>query len=80
MLSTYFTALVGMVTISCCWLAVQRLWQRHFPELNAGDDALAGRSGCHACNCESPQCEREPDRATEPSPPQHSSQRAREAS
>jgi hypothetical protein len=39
---------------------VQRLWQRHFPEHAAGgeEDALAGRSGCHGCNCGPSQCER----------------------
>ena len=52
MLTTYLTALAGMVVISCCWLAVQRLWQRQFPEHGAADnDALAGRSGCQGCNC-----------------------------
>jgi hypothetical protein len=49
-----------MIAISCFWLAVQRLWQRQFPEHDAGDgDALAGRSGCHGCNCGPDHCERE---------------------
>jgi hypothetical protein len=53
MLTTYLTAILGMAIISGCWLAVQRLWLRHFPQQCAGQqsDALAGRSGCHNCNC-----------------------------
>lgn len=53
MLITYLTAIAGMVVISCSWLAVQRLWLRHFSQQCVGDgnDALAGRSGCHNCNC-----------------------------
>ncbi len=59
MLSTYFTAVAGMVVIACAWLAVQRLWQRHFPENGGSDrDALAGRSGCHNCDCGPAGCER----------------------
>jgi len=58
---TYLTALLCMIVISGAWLAVQRLWQRHFPEYGgAGDeDALAGRGGCHACDCDGDSCERE---------------------
>ena len=60
MLSTFLTAIAGMIIISCAWLAVQRLWQRHFPErVDSSGDALAGRSGCHGCNCSPNQCERE---------------------
>lgn len=60
MLSSYFTGIAGVIVIACGWLAVQRLWQRHFPEHAAGgeEDALAGRSGCHGCNCGPSQCER----------------------
>jgi len=62
-LSTFFTAIAGMMVISCFWLAVQRLWLRHFRETaepgGAGGDALAGRSGCHGCNCGPAGCERE---------------------
>ena len=32
------------------WLAVQRSWQRSFPE-RSGIDALAGRFGCGNCAC-----------------------------
>jgi len=62
-LSTFFTAIGGMIVISCGWLAVQRLWLRQFPGPLApggdGDgDALAGRSGCHGCKCGPAGCER----------------------
>ena len=61
MLSSYLIAIAGMIFIACVWLAVQRLWQRHFPEHGAvGEaDALAGRSGCHGCNCAPSHCERD---------------------
>ena len=52
------TATASMVVITCAWLAVQRLWQRQFPGQGDGD-ALAGRSGCHGCNCSPETCERE---------------------
>jgi len=58
-LSTFFTAVAGMIVISGSWLAVQRLWQRHVPEQDDGSgDALAGRSGCHGCKCGPAGCER----------------------
>ena len=61
MLSSFLIAIAGIVTIACFWLAVQRLWQRHFPEQGAvGEtDALAGRGGCHGCNCAPSHCERD---------------------
>ena len=67
MLSAYLTAVTGMVVISCAWLAVQRLWQKYFPE-NGGDDpdALAGRSGCHNCDCGPTGRERSTTRTTHP--------------
>jgi len=74
--STFLTAIVGMIVISSGWLAVQRLWLRQFPGPLApggdGDgDALAGRSGCHGCNCDPTACERElaqlPDKLKEAS-------------
>ena len=59
MLSAFLTAVAGMIIISAAWLAVQRLWQRHFPEqTDSQGDALAGRSGCHGCNCGPAGCER----------------------
>ena len=64
MLTSYLTAMACMIAITCFWLAVQRLWQRHFPEHGAEgeEDALAGRSGCHGCNCAPSHCERPPAR------------------
>jgi hypothetical protein len=74
--STFFTAIAGMIVISCGWLAVQRLWLRQFPDSlapggNVDGDALAGRSGCHGCKCDPTACEREltplPDKLKEAS-------------
>jgi len=58
MLMSYLTAMAGMIAITCCWLAVQRLWLRQFPERGDGD-ALAGRNGCQGCHCGPTRCERE---------------------
>ena len=55
MLQTYLTGIVLLVLISVAWLAVQRLWQRHFPG-QAEADALQGRSGCHNCSCGAGEC------------------------
>jgi hypothetical protein len=58
MLITFLTAIACMIVISCCWLAVQRLWWQQFSEDDTGEgDALAGRSGCHGCNCTTDHCE-----------------------
>ncbi len=57
-LTTFLTAIAAMIVISCCWLAVQRLWQRQFPEDGDGD-ALAGRGGCTGCHCSPDRCERQ---------------------
>jgi hypothetical protein len=70
--STFLTAIAGMIVISGGWLAVQRLWLRQFGQRgDAGEDALAGRSGCHGCNCDPTACERElaplPDKLKEAS-------------
>ena len=70
--STFLTAIAGMIVISGGWLAVQRLWLRQFPDSPAaGGDALAGRSGCHGCNCDPTACERKlaqlPDKLKEAS-------------
>ena len=60
MITMYLTAIVSMAVLLCCWLAVQRLWQRQFPGQAAADgDALANRSGCHGCNCGPSSCQRE---------------------
>lgn len=54
MLMSYLTALLSMIVLMACWLAVQRLWQRLFPERSGGDgDALANSGGCQGCNCPS---------------------------
>jgi hypothetical protein len=58
MLTNYLTALLtavmSMMVLMACWLAVQRLWQRFFPERSGSDgDALANSGGCRGCNCKS---------------------------
>jgi hypothetical protein len=60
MVMTYLTAIVSMTVLMCCWLLVQRLWRRQFPEQASADgDALANRSGCHGCNCGPSRCQAE---------------------
>lgn len=58
---SYLTAIIGLLVISACWLAVQRLWLASFPEHGGGEeaDALAGRGDCHGCRCETNDCERD---------------------
>ena len=55
MLVDVLVALGAMCVISAGWLAVQRLWRRHFPEFD-GDDTLAARSGCANCKCDGGAC------------------------
>jgi hypothetical protein len=57
MLLTCLKTLALMTVLTCAWLAVQRLWQRHMPEQATGDDALANRTGCHGCSCENARCQ-----------------------
>ena len=49
-------ATVGIAVVLGVWLAVQRAWQSLFPGVAPGGDALAGRSHCGGCSCETP-CE-----------------------
>lgn len=64
-LNAVFTAVLSMMVLMACWLVVQRLWQRLFPERSGSDgDALANSGGCQGCNChsvtnESTQCGRD---------------------
>jgi hypothetical protein len=51
MLTTYVTAAAGMVVIMLVWVGVQRIWHREFTDRRADPDALAGRLGCHGCDC-----------------------------
>jgi len=58
MLTSLLPALAWLVFLLAGWLAVQRLWQRHFAEQDSPDgDALAGRGGCHGCSCKPGRCE-----------------------
>jgi len=58
MLQHLVVTMAFMTVLSCLWLVVQRLWQRHVPEQGfAGGDALSNRSGCHGCSCDQAVCE-----------------------
>ncbi len=60
MVERYLTALLAMAIITGLWLSVQRRWLRRFPEQASADgDALAGRSGCHACDCGGGTCQKD---------------------
>jgi hypothetical protein len=56
MLIALLKAMLGMAVVLGAWLAVQRLFCASLPGASADEDALAGRTGCHGCNCETP-CE-----------------------
>ena len=45
-----------LAVIMGVWLCVQRSWRVVFPSTNGDDDALAGRTDCHGCSCDTP-CE-----------------------
>ncbi len=49
-------AMAGIALLLTGWLVVQRWWQSTFRGDATGEDALAGRTGCHGCNEDSP-CE-----------------------
>ena len=51
MLTSYAIGLTGIVMLCVAWLAVQLAWRRVFPEASGDPDALAGRLGCHGCDC-----------------------------
>lgn len=54
MVTELLKAMVGMAALLAAWLAVQRLFATRAGRAN--EDALAGRTGCHGCGCETP-CE-----------------------
>jgi len=51
MLTSYAIGLTVIATVCVAWLAVQLAWRRVFPDVSGDPDALAGRLGCHGCNC-----------------------------
>ena len=52
MLTSYGIGLAAIAVLCVAWLAVQLAWRRVFPAAASGDpDALAGRLGCHGCDC-----------------------------
>jgi len=56
MLLNYLTSMILMIVLTCGWLAVQRMWRRHFPGDDATDgDALANRNSCVGCTCDKSQ-------------------------
>ncbi len=58
MLTSYLTGVLIIVALTVAWVGVQRAWRRAFPEGSGDPDALAGRTGCHGCNC-TDVCERD---------------------
>ncbi len=56
MLATCLTALLLITVVTSAWLAVQRLSVDQRGDKNDSIDALAGRSGCHTCDCTSDHC------------------------
>ena len=51
-LAPYVTGLAGIAVLTSAWVAVQRAWQRTFPEVFEDPDGLAGRASCHGCAAE----------------------------
>jgi hypothetical protein len=51
MLATCLTALVLTTVVTSAWLTVQRISVHQRGDAEDNVDALAGRSGCHACDC-----------------------------
>jgi len=51
MLTAYGTGLAAIALLCVAWLTVQLAWRRVFPDTAGDPDALAGRLGCHGCNC-----------------------------
>ena len=57
MLTPFLTGVIALWVVLVCWVAVQRAWQRAFPDADGDPDALAGRMGCHGA-CAPEDCER----------------------
>ena len=51
MLTSYAIGLGAIAILCAAWLAIQLAWRRAFPDPLGDPDALAGRLGCHGCNC-----------------------------
>jgi len=56
MLEPLIKATLGITVIMIAWLAVQFVFARRMGT-PAGEDVMAGRSGCHGCTCQTP-CEK----------------------
>ena len=51
MLTSYAIGLTAIAMLCVAWLAVQLAWRRVFSDASSDPDALAGRLGCHGCDC-----------------------------
>jgi len=50
-LASYAIGLGGIVILAVAWAAVQGAWKKVFPDAVPDPDVLAGRMGCHGCDC-----------------------------
>ena len=57
MMEAAVKAVLGITVILGGWLMVQTIW-RHTTGASPSEDPLAGRLGCHGCDCQS-QCKEE---------------------
>ncbi len=54
-----FAGIVVLVGVVLAWVCVQAAWNRAFPGVAPGGDALAGRERCSGCGGCADRCERE---------------------
>jgi hypothetical protein len=53
------TGVAVLVGVVAAWVGVQAAWNRTFPGVAPGGDALAGRERCSGCGGCADRCERE---------------------
>lgn len=56
-----FAGIAVLVGVVLAWVGVQAAWNRAFPGVAPGGDALAGRERCSGCGGCADRCERDED-------------------
>lgn len=50
----YIIGMAGIIGLMTLWVIIQQHWKKAFSDGHVDEDALAGRSDCSNCGCNTP--------------------------